>query len=131
MIIKVKKKIGKVEIKGEPMVDIKINIPSYKEEANYRYQMPKMQLEIQGRGGNIRTTILNMVDVAKALNVNTDCKREQDSSILGEPATSPLLAAPPDELREKREGGEDPCFEEEHSTTALPPSGATLPQSRQ
>lgn len=53
------------------MVDNLINIPSYKQEANYRYKMPKMQLHLEGKGKNTRTNITNMIDVAKALNVNT------------------------------------------------------------
>jgi hypothetical protein len=52
----------------------KLNIPSYVQDTNYRYQMPVMKLKIEGRGKNIRTNIENMVDISKALNVNTECK---------------------------------------------------------
>jgi translation initiation factor 5 len=50
----------------------KLNIPSYVQDTNYRYQMPVMKLKIEGRGKNIRTNIENMVDISKALNVNTE-----------------------------------------------------------
>lgn len=44
-----------------------MNIPSYIEDTNYRYQMPKLQLKIEGKGNGIRTNIVNLLDISKAL----------------------------------------------------------------
>ncbi|KAA8547755.1 hypothetical protein F0562_004184 [Nyssa sinensis] len=40
---------------------------SNSDDAFYRYKMPKMITKIEGRGNGIRTNIVNMVDIAKAL----------------------------------------------------------------
>ncbi|CAD8087612.1 unnamed protein product [Paramecium primaurelia] len=45
-----------------------VNIPSYIEDSNYRYKMPKPQLKIEGRGNGIKTNIMNLHEIAKALN---------------------------------------------------------------
>ncbi|KAL5079478.1 hypothetical protein RYX36_007899 [Vicia faba] len=37
------------------------------DDAFYRYKMPKMIMKIEGRGNGIKTNIVNMVDIAKAL----------------------------------------------------------------
>ncbi|MCL7042615.1 hypothetical protein MKW94_004263 [Papaver nudicaule] len=37
------------------------------DDAFYRYKMPKMLTKIEGRGNGIKTNVVNMVDIAKAL----------------------------------------------------------------
>ena len=54
------------------MKGVKINIPSYINEASYRYQMPRMDLKQESRGNGIKTNIYNLEDVAKALRVPPD-----------------------------------------------------------
>ncbi|KAG9449062.1 hypothetical protein H6P81_009027 [Aristolochia fimbriata] len=38
-----------------------------KDDAFYRYKMPRMVTKIEGRGNGIKTNVVNMVDIAKAL----------------------------------------------------------------
>ncbi|EPS63956.1 hypothetical protein M569_10826, partial [Genlisea aurea] len=40
---------------------------SNKDDAFYRYKMPKMITKIEGRGNGIKTNVVNMVEIAKAL----------------------------------------------------------------
>uniref|UniRef100_A0A0G4I000 W2 domain-containing protein n=1 Tax=Chromera velia CCMP2878 TaxID=1169474 RepID=A0A0G4I000_9ALVE len=44
-----------------------INIPSTKDDPNYRYKMPKLVAKIEGRGNGIKTNIVNMADIARSL----------------------------------------------------------------
>lgn len=44
-----------------------INIPSNLEDPNYRYKMPRVRAKIEGRGNGIKTNIMNMSDIARAL----------------------------------------------------------------
>ena len=37
--------------------------------------MPKSQLKIEGRGNGIKTNLVNLVDVSKALRVPTECNK--------------------------------------------------------
>ncbi|XP_049395584.1 eukaryotic translation initiation factor 5-like isoform X2 [Solanum stenotomum] len=40
---------------------------SNRDDAFYRYKMPRMLTKIEGRGNGIKTNVVNMVDIAKAL----------------------------------------------------------------
>ncbi len=37
--------------------------------------MPKMLLKVEGKGNGIKTNIVNLADIAKALQVPTDCTK--------------------------------------------------------
>lgn len=47
-----------------------VNIGGDKSDASFRYKMPVMQLKSEGRGNGIKTIILNIKDVSKALVVD-------------------------------------------------------------
>lgn len=42
----------------------------------YRYKMPKLLAKVEGKGNGIKTVIVNMVDIAKALGRPPTCKKE-------------------------------------------------------
>lgn len=44
-----------------------INIPSTCNDPSYQYKMPRLITKVEGRGNNIKTCIVNMGDVARAL----------------------------------------------------------------
>lgn len=55
------------------MKQVLVNIPSYIEDPNYRYKMPKPLLKIEGKGNGIRTNLVNLHEIAKALNCPDQC----------------------------------------------------------
>lgn len=51
-----------------------LNITGSREVADptYRYKMPKLMAKTEGRGNGIKTVIMNMADIATALNRPAD-----------------------------------------------------------
>eukprot|EP00124_Ichthyophonus_hoferi_P001446 Ihof_evm1s76 gene=Ihof_evmTU1s76 len=45
-----------------------LNINSNVSDAFYRYKMPRLQAKVEGKGNGIKTVLVNMEDVARALN---------------------------------------------------------------
>ncbi|RDX65274.1 Eukaryotic translation initiation factor 5, partial [Mucuna pruriens] len=54
--------LGPIELLGECNIGA-----GNSDDAFYRYKMPRMITKIEGRGNGIKTNIVNMVDIAKAL----------------------------------------------------------------
>jgi len=44
-----------------------INVNAKVQDQFYRYKMPKLQAKVEGKGNGIKTVIVNMVDIAKAI----------------------------------------------------------------
>eukprot|EP00455_Lapot_gusevi_P028944 TRINITY_DN309_c0_g1_i1.p1 TRINITY_DN309_c0_g1~~TRINITY_DN309_c0_g1_i1.p1 ORF type:complete len:438 (-),score=131.86 TRINITY_DN309_c0_g1_i1:108-1421(-) len=49
-----------------------VNIGGNNNDASYRYKMPRIQTKVEGRGNGIKTVVVNMTDIAKALHVDPD-----------------------------------------------------------
>jgi len=47
-----------------------INIGRDNADGSFRYKMPPLQTKIEGRGNGIKTVIVNMIDIAKALHID-------------------------------------------------------------
>jgi hypothetical protein len=52
-----------------------LNVNRNVADAFYRYKMPKLLAKVEGKGNGIKTVIVNMVDIAKALGRPPTCKR--------------------------------------------------------
>lgn len=45
-----------------------VNVNRNLSDQFYRYKMPKLIAKVEGKGNGIKTVIVNMVEIAKALN---------------------------------------------------------------
>ena len=51
-----------------------VNINRSVSDAFYRYKMPRLRAKVEGKGNGIKTVIVNMIDVAKAIGRPATCK---------------------------------------------------------
>lgn len=51
-----------------------VNVNRSVSDAFYRYKMPRLMAKVEGKGNGIKTVIVNMVDVAKAIGRPATCK---------------------------------------------------------
>lgn len=51
-----------------------VNIKRNVSDAFYRYKMPRLMAKVEGKGNGIKTVIVNMAEVAKAIGRPATCK---------------------------------------------------------
>jgi len=52
-----------------------LNVNRNVADAFYRYKMPKLLAKVEGKGNGIKTVIVNMVEIAKALGRPPTCTK--------------------------------------------------------
>lgn len=51
-----------------------LNVNRENSDAFYRYKMPALIAKVEGKGNGIKTVVVNMADIAKALQRPPSCK---------------------------------------------------------
>ena len=51
-----------------------LNVNRNVSDAFYRYKMPRLMAKVEGKGNGIKTVIVNMTEIAKALGRPPTCK---------------------------------------------------------
>lgn len=54
-----------------------LNVNRNVSDAFYRYKMPRLMAKVEGKGNGIKTVIVNMTEIAKALGRPPTCKLMQ------------------------------------------------------
>jgi len=62
------------EKKKEVKMSKTYNVNREVNDTFYRYKMPAITAKVEGKGNGIKTVIVNMVDIARALNREAICK---------------------------------------------------------
>ena len=48
---------------------------------HYRYKMPVPKIKVEGKGNGIKTVIINMTSMAKALKIPPTCKKKKKKKL--------------------------------------------------
>ena len=58
-----------------------LNVNRENSDAFYRYKMPALNAKVEGKGNGIKTVVVNMPEIAKALQRPPSCKSDMDGCV--------------------------------------------------